>query len=186
MSDRGGFERGPRVLYHRGRPGVGCTSSKTVGHRGRLSGAALCAEFRGQVGGIGGWLAWSLSDRVQSRCRQNGVRCGRLSVPRCRARVALRRVFSAVHGRVQSGAGGVLRMRERVAHSVHAGRLDRVGWRGQGIMHGRSRSGAARGIGHGGQHKAGGEVTGLEVVGAGPARVGVHYRHGVDPGASEG
>jgi hypothetical protein len=77
-------------------------------------------------------------------------------------------------------------MRERVAHSVHAGWLDRVGWRGQGIVHGRSRSGAARGIGHGGQHKAGGEVTGLEVVGAGPARVGVHCRHGVDPGASEG
>jgi hypothetical protein len=77
-------------------------------------------------------------------------------------------------------------MQERVARTVHVGRLDRVGWHGQGIMHGRSRSGVARGIGHGGQHKAGGEVTGLEVVGAGPARVGVHCRHGVNPGASEG
>jgi hypothetical protein len=122
MSDRGGFERGPRVLYYRGRPGVGCTSSETVGHRGRLSGAALCAEFRGQVGGVGGWLAWSLSNRVQSRCGQNGVRCGRLGAPRCRARVALRRVFSVMHGHVRSCARGVLRVQEHVGHSVRAGR----------------------------------------------------------------
>jgi hypothetical protein len=68
-------------------------------------------------------------------------------------------------------------MPERVACSVRVGRPDRVGWRGQGIVHGRSRSGVARGIGHGGQHEAGGEVTGPEVVGAGPACVGVHCRH---------
>jgi hypothetical protein len=122
MSDRGAFERRPRVLYCRGRHGAGCTSSEMVGRHGRLSGAVLCAEFRGQVGGVGGWLVWSLSDRVQSRCGQNGVRCGRLGAPRCRARGALRRVFSVVHGRVRSCAGGVLRMRERVGHSVRAGR----------------------------------------------------------------
>jgi hypothetical protein len=49
-----------------------------------------------------------------------------------KARVALRRVVSAVHGRVQCDAGGVLGVRERVACSVRTGRPDRVGWRGPG------------------------------------------------------
>jgi hypothetical protein len=31
-----------------------------------------------------------------------------------------------------------------------------------------------------------GEVTDREVVGAGPAHIGVHCRHGVDPGVSKG
>jgi hypothetical protein len=45
---------------------------------------------------------------------------------------------------------------------------------------------ASHGIGHGRVGKVGGEVTGLEVVGVGPARVGVHCKHGIDPGVSEG
>jgi hypothetical protein len=122
-------------------------------------------------------MAWPLSVRVQSHCRRSSVRSGQLGAPRCRARVALRRVFSAMHGHVRSGAGGVPHMRECVARSVCTRRPDCVGWRGQGIMHGRSRSGAAQGIGHGGQHEAGGEVMGPEVVGAGPTRIGVHCRH---------
>jgi hypothetical protein len=40
MGNRGGFERGPRVLYRRGRPGLGCTSSDAIGHRGRRARAA--------------------------------------------------------------------------------------------------------------------------------------------------
>jgi hypothetical protein len=45
--------------------------------------------------------------------------------------------------------------------------------RGQGDVHGRSEAGAARGIGHGGRHGAGGEVTGLEAVGGALPRSGV-------------
>jgi hypothetical protein len=54
MSSNGGLENGPRVLYHRSGLGLGCTSSEMVGHRGRCSGAALCAECSDLVGGVGG------------------------------------------------------------------------------------------------------------------------------------
>jgi hypothetical protein len=78
-------------------------------------------------------------------------------------------------------------VRGNATHALRAlGGSMASGWHGRGAVHGRSEAGAARGIGHGGQHEAGGEVTGLEVVGAGPARIGVHCRHGDVLGASEG
>jgi hypothetical protein len=55
-------------------------------------------------------------------------------------------------------------------------------WHGRGAVHGRSGAGAARGIGRGCAGEIDGEVTGRGVVGAGPAHVSVHCKHGVDPG----
>jgi hypothetical protein len=59
-------------------------------------------------------------------------------------------------------------------------------WHGQGVVYGGSEVAASRGIGHGCAGELDGEVTGWEVVGASLAHVGVHCRHGIDPGMSEG
>jgi hypothetical protein len=59
-------------------------------------------------------------------------------------------------------------------------------WHGHCAMQGGSEVAASRGIDRGRVGKLDGEVTGLEVVGAGPARVGVLCKHGIDPRVSEG
>jgi hypothetical protein len=74
-----------------------------------------------QVRGVGGWLAWPLSGRVQNHCRQNGARRGRCGAPRCRARVAVHRACDAVQVRVHCGAGGAMRVREHGTRSGRAG-----------------------------------------------------------------
>jgi hypothetical protein len=60
------------------------------------------------------------------------------------------------------------------------------GWHGRGTLYGGSKATTSRGIGHGCAGELGGEVTGREMVGAGLAHVGVHFRHGVDPGGERG
>jgi hypothetical protein len=59
-------------------------------------------------------------------------------------------------------------------------------WHGHCTAQGGSKVAASRGIGHGRVGEVDGELTGLEVVGAGPACVGVHCKHGINPGVSEG
>jgi hypothetical protein len=51
-------------------------------------------------------------------------------------------------------------------------------WQGRGMMHGESRSGAARGIDPRSRRGAGGEVTARETVGAVLPMLGVHGGHG--------
>jgi hypothetical protein len=58
--------------------------------------------------------------------------------------------------------------------------------RGRGGVHKEARAGLARGIGHGGQHMAGGEVTEQEVDGGTLPRLGVHGGQWRCPGAAWG
>jgi hypothetical protein len=119
MSCSGRLERGSRDLYCRGRPGAGCTSSETVGRRGRCSGAALCAECRGLVGGIGGSLVRSQRGQFQSGSKQNGARRGRLGRLGCKTEVARRRALNAVHGHVWHEASARVCVREHGWRSRH-------------------------------------------------------------------
>jgi hypothetical protein len=59
-------------------------------------------------------------------------------------------------------------------------------WHGHCVMQGGSEVAASRGIDRGRVGELDGEVTGLELVDAGPTRVGIPCKHGVDPGVSEG
>jgi hypothetical protein len=54
MSSSGWLKRGRQVLYCQSGFGLGCTPLETIGRHGRFSGAALCAEWREQVGCVGG------------------------------------------------------------------------------------------------------------------------------------
>jgi hypothetical protein len=51
-------------------------------------------------------------------------------------------------------------------------------WLGQGGVHGETRAVSVRGIDPGGQHGAGGEVTGLGMVGGALPTLGAHSGHG--------
>jgi hypothetical protein len=51
-------------------------------------------------------------------------------------------------------------------------------WLGRGGVHGETRAVSARGIDPGGQHRAGGEVTGLGMVGGALPMLGAHGGHG--------
>jgi hypothetical protein len=57
-------------------------------------------------------------------------------------------------------------------------------WRGRGGVHAEARAGLARGIGHGGQHEAGGEVMEQEVVGGSLPQSGIHGGQWRCPGAA--
>jgi hypothetical protein len=59
-------------------------------------------------------------------------------------------------------------------------------WHGHYAAQGGSEVAASREIDCGHVGELDGEVAGLEVVSAGPARIGVLCKHGVDPGVSEG
>jgi hypothetical protein len=54
MAGRGGFQREFRFITDGGALGLACTSSETIGRRGRLCGAARCAESREQARCVGG------------------------------------------------------------------------------------------------------------------------------------
>jgi hypothetical protein len=130
-----------------------------IGLRGQLSGAASCTESRGRVSGVGGWLAWPRSVQFQSHCRRSGARRGRLGASRCRARLVSRWGLSAVQACVQCELGKAC-MHGNASHALRAlGGTIVSEWHGQGAVHGRSRSGAAWQIDHGGRRGAGGEVT---------------------------
>jgi hypothetical protein len=157
-----------------------------IGRRGRFSGVASWTECREQEKSVGGGSVWTQLGRVQRVSEEKDVWHGRFSAWRYRARVPWCRGLGAVLVCVQCGARGWVRARERKHALGVLGGSRASGWHGQGAVHGRSEAGAARGIGHGGQHEAGGEVTGLEVVDVGPARIGVHCRHGDDLGRVRG
>jgi hypothetical protein len=59
MVGSGGFQRKPRLITDGGAPGLACTSSETIGRRGRLGGAARCTESREVSGRVGGVLVRS-------------------------------------------------------------------------------------------------------------------------------
>jgi hypothetical protein len=54
MGERGGFQRGSRALYCQLGSVHGAPAMDSIGCRGRLCEAALCAESREQVGCVGG------------------------------------------------------------------------------------------------------------------------------------
>jgi hypothetical protein len=81
---RGGLE----LIFRNSELGLGWFSSDAIGQRGRSFWTALWAECRGRGGGVGGWLAGSLNDRVQRRCGQVSAWQGRCGVPWGWARVA--------------------------------------------------------------------------------------------------
>jgi hypothetical protein len=54
MNGRGGFQGVFQALYAEVGFVYGAPGAKTTGHRGRLSGAALCTGFRGEVTGRDG------------------------------------------------------------------------------------------------------------------------------------
>jgi hypothetical protein len=57
-------------------------------------------------------------------------------------------------------------VRGNMTHALHAlGGTATSVWHGRGMVHIRSGAGASRGIGHRGQHEAGGEVMDRAVVG---------------------
>jgi hypothetical protein len=79
------------------------------------------------------------------------------------------------------------RTHRNALHALHAlGGTVVSGWHGWGAAYGGSEEAASRGIGRERAGELDGEVTGREVVCAGPAHVSVHYKHGVDPAVSEG
>jgi hypothetical protein len=79
---------------------------ETIGRRGRLSEAALCTGFRGEVTSGDGWMVWSGRAWFQSRSNRNGARHGRLSRLGCGAWGAVQRALDAVHGHVRHESRG--------------------------------------------------------------------------------
>jgi hypothetical protein len=75
-----------------------------IGHRGRLSGAALCTDSRGRVSGIGGWTVWLRGVQFQNHGEGNGARRGRLGRLGCGAGAVLRRALDVVHVHVRHEA----------------------------------------------------------------------------------
>jgi hypothetical protein len=107
----------------------------TIGCRGRLCGAALCAESREHVCCVGGglvrlWHAW-----IQRGCDRNGAPRGLVSATRGRARVASCLRLGAVPVSVIGGAGGGRCARERdscAARSGQSGDVD-LAWSRRGV-----------------------------------------------------
>jgi hypothetical protein len=116
MSSNGWLERGNRDLYRQGRPGAGCTSTETIGQGERYSGAALCAECSGLVGGISGSWVWLQREQFQCGSEPNGVRRGGLGRLGCKAGVA-QRAIDAMHVHVRHEARVSVCVRERGWHS---------------------------------------------------------------------
>jgi hypothetical protein len=54
MREREASREAFRLITEGGALGLVCALSETIGHHGRLCGAARCAESREQVGGVGG------------------------------------------------------------------------------------------------------------------------------------
>jgi hypothetical protein len=67
-----------------------------IGRRGRLSRAALCTGFRGEVTGGDGWMVWSERAWFQSHNEGNGARRGCLSRLGCVAWGAVQHALDAV------------------------------------------------------------------------------------------
>jgi hypothetical protein len=59
MNGRGGFQGVFQALYAEVDLVYGASGVEMIGRRGRLSGAALCTGFRGEVTGGNGWVVWS-------------------------------------------------------------------------------------------------------------------------------
>jgi hypothetical protein len=79
------------------------------------------------------------------------------------------------------------RVHGNMLHALRAlGGTVASGWHGWGAAYGGSEVAVSRGIIHGRAGELDGEMTGREVVNAGPAHIGIHCRHGIDPGVSEG
>jgi hypothetical protein len=81
MAGRGGFHRKFWLITDGGALSLACTSSEMIGRRGRLCGAARCAESREQTSGVGGCLFCAEMGRVQSHGRENGARRGVCGAP---------------------------------------------------------------------------------------------------------
>jgi hypothetical protein len=75
-----------------------------IGRRERWSGAALWASSSHCIGCVSGGLVWSEWARVQCETGQTRARRGCLGQLGCRAGVARRRTFDAVHRGVGCGA----------------------------------------------------------------------------------
>jgi hypothetical protein len=110
----------------------------TIGCRGRLCGAARCAESREQRESIGGGSVWSRLVLVQSGHDRIQARPGGYGTPRCKVGVATRRRHHALQSCVQCEARWCAGARERAARSARAGRHGGVGtaWPGWGARSG--------------------------------------------------
>jgi hypothetical protein len=126
MSDREGFERGPRVFIFRNELGLWWASSEAIGCRGRFLGTASCTECREQGKSVGGGSVWMRLGRVQRVSGEKDAWRGRYGAWQCRARVPWCRGLGVVPARAQSEAGRGTGARERGAWSGRSGRLGRV------------------------------------------------------------
>jgi hypothetical protein len=113
VKQRGGkWERGvasregSRVLYCQMVSVHGAPVMDTIGCRGRLCGAALCAESREHVCCVGGGLVRLWHKWVQRGCDRNGALRGLVSATRGRARVASCLCLGAVPVSVIGGTEG--------------------------------------------------------------------------------
>jgi hypothetical protein len=107
----------------------------TIGCRGQLCGAALCAESREHVCCVGGGLVRLWHEWVQRECDRNGAPRGLVSAMRGRARVASCLRLGAMPVCVIAGAGGGLCARERdscTARSRRPGDVD-LAWSRRGV-----------------------------------------------------
>jgi hypothetical protein len=93
-----------------------------IGRRERWSGAALWAGSSHCIGCVGGGLVWSEWARVQCQNGRTRARRGRLGRLGCRAGVARRRTFDAVHRCAGCGAVVGVHASERACRSRRAER----------------------------------------------------------------
>jgi hypothetical protein len=129
VKQRGGkWERGvasregSRVLYCQMVLVHGAPAMDTIGCRGQLCGATLCAESREHVCYVGGGLVRLWHEWVQRECDRNGAPRGLVSATRGRARVASCLRLGVVPVCVISGAGGGLCAREHDSCTARSGR----------------------------------------------------------------
>jgi hypothetical protein len=129
VKQRGGkWERGvasregSRVLYCEMVLVHGAPAMDSIGCRGQLCGAALCAESREHVCCVGGGLVWLWHEWVQRGCDRNSAPRGLVSATWGRARVASCLRLGAMPVCVIGGAGGGLCARERDSCAACSGR----------------------------------------------------------------
>jgi hypothetical protein len=126
MSDREGFERGPRVFIFRNELGLRWASSEMIGCRGRFLGMVSCTECREQGKSVGGGSVWTRLGQVQRVSGKKDAWHGRYGAWQCRARVPWCRGLGAVSARAQSETGRGTGAWECGAWSGCSGQLGRV------------------------------------------------------------